>query len=67
MIRSAVHEAAFVVLVTAFVAGLLALLVGARTIAGLCALVAAVADAIGWFTVPDPNATAIDPEEHRCT
>jgi hypothetical protein len=61
MIRSLVHEAAFVVLVTAFVAGLVALLVGALMVAGLCALIAAVADAVGWLTVPNPNTDTIEP------
>jgi hypothetical protein len=63
-VRSLVHEAAFAVLVTAFLAGLAALLVGAHTVAGLCALTAVAA---GWLTVPDTNANTIDSEEHPCT
>jgi hypothetical protein len=66
-VRSLVHEAAFAVLVTAFLAGLAALLVGAHTVAGLCALTAVAAIAAGWLTVPDTNANTIDSEEHPCT
>ncbi len=50
--REIINDLAFAVVITALLAGLAALVVGARSAAGACGLAAAAAFAAGWCTTP---------------
>jgi hypothetical protein len=50
--RKLISDAAFVVFITWLLAGLAALVFGARVVAGLCALAAVAAYAVAWLAAP---------------